>query len=341
MKVGIVAPPWTPVPPDLYGGIEQIVDGLARGIQAAGHDVVLFTTGDSTSPVPRRHRLERAEGDRIGFAVPEVRHVLAAYQELRDCDVIHDHTVVGPVHGLAALPDVPIATTVHGPFVEELHDIYAYLGRRGAAVIGISHAQVDAAPEIPIARVIHHGIDVADFPVGDGGGDYCLFVGRMSADKGPHRAIEAARKAGCPILLAGKMRENREIDFFEAEIRPHLGPEVEYLGEVPHDEKVSLLAGARAVLFPIRWNEPFGLVMIESLACGTPVLAFAEGAAPEVIEDGLTGFLCRDEADMADAIARVGTIERQVCRSAVEGYFSTRRMVGEHIVLFDELLSRR
>jgi glycosyltransferase involved in cell wall biosynthesis len=161
----------------------------------------------------------------------------------------------------------------------------------------------------------------------------------MSPDKGAHRAIAAARKAGVPLVLAGKAREAPEKRFFEQEVAPHLGDSVHYVGEVPHDEKLRLLAGARATLFPIRWNEPFGLVMIESLACGTPVLAFPEGAAPEVIDHGTTGFLCDDEADMADAVASVGEIDRSACRAAVEGYFSTTRMVAEHLELFAELIA--
>ena len=338
MRVGLIAPPWTPVPPDRYGGIELVVDRLARGFQDAGNDVILFTTGDSTSPVPRRHRLERAEGERIGYAVPEVRHVIAAYDELQGCDVIHDHTVVGPLHGLAVMPGVPIVTTIHGPLVEELREIYAYFGRAGATLLAISHAQHRAAPEIPIARVIHHGIEASMYPMGAGGGGYCLFLGRMNPDKGPHRAIEVAQKAGMPLLLAAKLREPKEIEFFEAAVRPHLGPDAEYLGEVSHEDKLDLLAGADALLFPIRWNEPFGLVMIEALACGTPVLAFPEGAAPEVVEHGVTGFLCHDEADMAESLRHVDTIDRARCRTAVEGYFSTERMVREHLALFDDLV---
>ncbi len=165
-----------------------------------------------------------------------------------------------------------------------------------------------------------------------------LYLGRMAADKGAHTAIAIARKAGVPILLAGKMREPAEFEYFETQVGPLLGDDARYLGEVPQEHKVQLLADARAVLFPIRWNEPFGLVMIEALACGTPVLAFPEGAAPEVIEDGRTGFLCHDEASMAEALGRIETIDRSACRAAVEGYFSTERMVREHLDLFESLV---
>src|SRR5439155_14564682 len=130
-----------------------------------------------------------------------------------------------------------------------------------------------------------------------------------------------------------------EVEYFETNVRPHLSADVEYLGEVPHEHKLELLGGARALLFPIRWNEPFGLVMIEAMACGTPVLAFPEGAAPEVVEHGRTGFLCEDEADMADAVLRLDSLDRDACRAAVEGYFSTERMINEHVELYEELLS--
>jgi glycosyltransferase involved in cell wall biosynthesis len=339
MRIGLIAPPWTPIPPDLYGGIELVVDQLARGIQAAGHDVLLYTTGDSTCPVPRRWVLPQAEGQRIGMAVPELRHVIHAYEALKDCDVVHDHTMMGPFHA-EHYPGLPVATTIHGPFNEDLQDLYrAQSGR--VPLIAISHAQHRAAPDIPVARVIHHGIDASLFPVGDGGGDadgpYVVFLGRMADDKGAHRAVRIARRAGIRILMAAKMREPWEKRYFIEQVEPLLGPDAHYLGEVSHQRKLELLTGASALLFPIRWNEPFGMVMIEAMACGTPVLAFPEGAAPEVVADGSTGFLCEDEDAMVRAIDRLGELKRADCRLAVEGYFSTQRMVAEHIELFESM----
>ena len=340
MRIGLIAPPWTPVPPALYGGTELVVDHLATGFQAAGHEVLLFTTGDSTCPVPTQHVLERAQGHRIGAAVPEIIHTTAAYDAMRAArvDIVHDHSIVGPL--LSALyPDLKVVTTSHGPLDSELRDIYSRTAHR-VPLIAISHAQRKPAPEIPVARVIHHGIDAADFPFGDGQGGYFLFLGRMSPDKGAHRAMEAAYKAGVKLVMAAKMREPEEEAYFERFVQPYLNDDLVYLGEVPHEQKLELLANAAGLLFPIRWNEPFGMVMIEALACGTPVLAFPEGAAPEVVEDGRTGFLCHDELDMAETITRVHTIDRAACRAAVEGYFSTTRMVAEHIALFEDLLGR-
>jgi glycosyltransferase involved in cell wall biosynthesis len=337
MRIGLIAPPWAPVPPELYGGTEQAVHNLAVGFQRAGHEVLLFTTGDSTCPVPRQWLIEVAEGNRIGSVVPELRHVMAAYEVMRDFDIVHDHSMAGPVYA-ERHPDLPVVTTIHGPLVEELTDIYHRITPR-VALIGISQAQRQPAPDLPIARVIHHGIEPEAFPVGDGG-DFCLFLGRMEPGKGAHRAVSAARKAGVRLILAGKMREPAEIHYFEKRVAPLLDDDTPYMGEVSREDKLKLLAGAKATLFPIRWNEPFGLVMLESLACGTPVIAFPEGAAPEVIEHGRTGFLCQDEDEMVEAIAKVDTIDRRDCRAAVEGYFSLDRMAAEHLELFEEILAR-
>ena len=340
MRIAVISPPWAPVPPVLYGGIELVVDRLSVGFQAAGHDVLLYATGDSTCPVPTQYVLEKSEGMRIGMAVPEQRHVMHAYEAVLEwgADVVHDHSIIGPFHAADRYPDLPVATTIHGPFNDELTDLYERLNASKTPIIAISHAQDESAPTVRCERVIHHGINASDFPVGTGEGGYCLFLGRMSPDKGPHRAIEAAEKAGVPLIMAAKMREAWEHQYFDEYVKPHLNDQIQYLGEVQHNVKLDLLAGASALLNPIRWNEPFGLVMIEALACGTPVLAFPEGAAPEIVEDGVTGFLCADTDTMATDIARVKYLDREACRAAVENYFSTERMVNEHLDLFREMV---
>jgi glycosyltransferase involved in cell wall biosynthesis len=338
MRIAVIAPPWAPIPPTLYGGIELVVDEQAKGFQAAGHEVVLFATGDSTSSVPTQWVLEHAEGHRIGVCVPELRHVMHAYDAVQGFDIVHDHTVLGPVYA-QRYPDLRVVTTIHGPFNDELTDIYHRIAER-VPIIAISHSQRRHAPDVPIARVIHHGIDPDRFPVGAGGGGYFLFLGRMAHEKGAHRAAEAAHKAGVPLLIAAKMREPKEFDYFETFVKPLLNDDVVYLGEVVHEEKLRLLAGAAALLNPIRWPEPFGLVMVEALACSTPVLTFPEGAAPEIIEDGRTGFLCHDELDMAERIGDVDQLDRTACRSAVTDYFNTKRMVDEHLALFEDLIGR-
>ena len=339
MRIAVIAPPWVPVPPPLYGGIELVVDRLAVGLQRAGHDVLLYTTGDSTCPVPKAWALEESEGQRIGMAVPEIRHAMHAYEFVRDFDVVHDHTVFGPVYA-EHVTNQPVVTTIHGPFNVELTDIYERIADR-VPIISISHAQHKPVPHIPIKRVIHHGLDASDFPIGDGKGGYALFLGRVSPDKGAHRAVIAAAKAGIPLKLIGKMREAWEFEYFESQVKPELNSDIEYLGEVPHEEKLELLKNASVMLFPIRWNEPFGMVMLEAMACGTPVIAYPEGAAPEVVEHGRTGFLVDSEDEMAAAIGRLDEIDRNDCRAVTEGYFSTDRMVNEHVALYEEVLAAR
>lgn len=339
LRIAIIAPPWAPVPPPLFGGIESVVNELAVGLQRGGHEVLLYTTGDSTCPVPRQWVLPEAEADRIGHVAPELRHVMHAYEAVQHFDVVHDHTILGP-HYAERLPDLPVVSTIHGPLDDELADPYARVSNR-VDLIAISKAQAAAAPDLAVSRIIPHGLDVARFPDGRGNGGYCVFLGRMCADKGAHRALEVARRAGAPLVLAGKMRTQAERDYFEAEIRPHLDEEKTwYVGEVSHQRKLDILANAWCLLFPIRWPEPFGLVMVESLACGTPVLAFPEGAAPEVVDHARTGFLCADEAEMAEAVGHVGEIDRQVCRRAVETRFSSQRMVDQHLELFHEVVER-
>ncbi|HLF40544.1 MAG TPA: glycosyltransferase family 4 protein, partial [Acidimicrobiia bacterium] len=314
MRIGLVAPPWVPVPPTGYGGTEAVVDLLARGLRAAGEEVVLFTLGCSTCPVPRRWVYEEPQVP-MGIAAAEARHVVRAYRVLTDCDVIHDHTLLGPSFAPRA---TPVVTTNHGPFDPGAREIYGAVARR-VPIIAISYSQRATAPELPIAAVIHHGIDPEAFPVGTGSGGYLLFLGRMAPEKGAHRAIEVARRAGLPLVLAAKMREPAERRYFAECVEPHLGADVDFVGEVPQEDKAALLGGARALLNPITWAEPFGLVMLEALACGTPVLSFPNGAAPEIVEHGRTGFLCRDEADMVAAVERLDQLRRSDCRAAVEG----------------------
>ncbi len=336
LRVGLIAPPWVPVPPPQYGGTEVMLDELAQGLSAAGCEVMLFTTGDATCPVPRRWLYPRALGTLAAFT-DERAHVEEAYRELAGADVIHDHTLTGPMSPELAPPGVPVVTTAHGPFTPELRAIYKAAAAR-MAVVAISDAQRRGAPDLPISAVIHHGLDVNAFPIGRGDGDYVLFLGRMHPDKGAHRAIAVARAAGRRILLAAKLWEPRERHYFVECVEPMLGPQAVYLGEVGGQRKLDLLAGAEALLNPIRWPEPFGLVMIEALACGTPVLAFREGAAPEIIEDTRTGFLCEHEDDMVAKLEDVGRIDRAACRASVESRFSTGRMVDDHVALYRTLI---
>lgn len=338
MRIGLIAPPWVPVPPPAYGGTESVVDRLARGLVRAGHDVLLAAAANSTCPVPRvagtRPAAESAPV--CGDAVTELRHVVTAYGAITDVDLVHDHTLVGPVcrsgHGGA-----PVVATAHGPFDATLAPIYRAM--RGAALVAISHHQASTAVGVPIASVIHHGIDVATVPMGRGDGGYAAFLGRMSPEKGPREAILIARAAGVPLRLAAKLREPDERNYFEAMVAPLLCSDVEYVGELGPADKFDLLGGSIALLNPMQWAEPFGLVMIESLAAGTPVVATPVGSAPEIVDDGETGYLRTGHGPLAAALLDAATLDRGACRAAALRRFDTRRMVDEHVALYNDLLT--
>jgi glycosyltransferase involved in cell wall biosynthesis len=333
LRVAMLAPPWIPVPAPGYGGIEEVVRLLCGGLAARGHDVTLFAAPGSESAADVSVVLEEAHPDEIEssrFEVDHVSRVFAAVDEAgaegRPYDVVHDHT------GFAALAmadrlSVPIVHTLHGPFTEDVSRFYARHGRK-ACIVAISRAQLeDAPPEMGGGRVVHNPIDVDEWPFNAEKGDHLLWIGRMSPDKGPHRAIAAARAAGARLVLAGPVQPGQEA-FFAEEVEPHLDGDVEYVGEAGADAKRELYRGARALLMPIRWPEPFGLVMVEALACGTPVIAFPEGSAPEVVEDGRCGFVVDDEDAMAAAVGRLGEIDPAECRRSCEERFGVDAVVG-------------
>jgi glycosyltransferase involved in cell wall biosynthesis len=336
MRIVIIAPPWVAVPPLAYGGTEAMLDTLAQGLHRSGHDVLLFTTGDSTCPVPRGSVLPRAIGVGVGGSASELRHVIHAYQAARGADLVHDHTLVGPVYA-DRFPGLPVVTTNHGPFESELGDYYRAIGDR-TPVIAISHHQASTADGIPVAAVIHHGVDLERFPVGMGDGGYALFLGRMCPEKGIDVAIGAARRAGTPLRIAAKMSEAAEQLYFDREIRPLLGGDIDFIGEVGYQDKLTLLGEAACLLNPIAWPEPFGMVMVEALACGTPVVATPMGAAPEIIDHGVTGFICSDEASLADALDSATRLDRPTCRQTVAERFSAERMVARHVELYEALV---
>lgn len=324
----MLSPPWIPVPPPAYGGIEEVVRLLCDGLKAREHDVTLFAPPGSTSPTDVHHVLETSYPDQIQkaqFEVDHVARVFAAIDEAeaagRPYDVIHDHTG----HVALAMADrvsAPLVHTLHGPFNEEACRFYAQHGHK-ACIVAISQAQLDdAPPEMGGGAVVPNPIELGEWPFRAEKDDYVLWIGRMSPDKGPHRAIVAAREAGVRLLLAGPVQPGQEA-FFAEEVEPHVGRDgIEYVGEADAEAKRALYQGARALLMPIRWQEPFGLVMVEALASGTPVIAFPEGSAPEIVEDGRTGFVVDDEHAMAAAVGRLDEIDAETCRRSCQERFS-------------------
>ncbi len=342
MRVAILGPVWFPVPPTGYGGIEWVVSLLADGLVDAGHDVTLFASGDSRSKARLVSVYDAAPSERIGLTLPELHHALACYERAAEFDIVNDHS--GPAAAaLAGGVETPVLHTVHGPLDGEAGEIYAQIARtvRGLGLVSLSLNQRKPRPDLPWVANCPNALDLDAYPVYPHRGDYLLFLGRMTEDKGAHRAIEVAKRAELPLKIAGKMREPAEKEYFETHVRPNLGWGIEYLGEVSHEEKVDLLQNARVTLFPISWEEPFGLVMIESMACGTPVVATRWGAVPEVIENGVSGVIVDDHLDMAEAVGEADRLEPMECRRYVEERFSAQRMVADYVAAFETVASRR
>ena len=337
MRIGIIAPPWIPIPPAAYGGIESFIDVLARALQDLGHDVALAASSDSTCPVPRLPGFEPSDPAKMGVTSHELQHLLRAFAALDDVDVILDNTLAGPVlAGFAA--QAPVVTVAHGPLIPLEQELYC--AASDVAFVAISENQASHAGPVPIARVIPHGIVTEDVPVGRGGDTAC-FVGRMSPTKGLPEAIEAAAIAGIPLRIAAKMQEPAEEEYFEEAVRPSLGPNAEYLGELTAEEKYELMGGSVALLNTIQWDEPFGLVMIEALATGTPVVATPRGSVREIVEEGRTGFIRSTPEELAAALAEAGSLDRRACRLAVEERFTARRMAEDYVALFRDLQRER
>lgn len=336
MRIGLIAPPWVPVPPTAYGGTEAVVHALATGLTTAGHSVVLAASSDSSSPVERPGGFAPAERSGMGQSMSELPHVIRAYEALAGVDLIHDHTLTGPLYRHRP-PDIPVVCTMHTVMTPELRSVYRMMAR-DTALVAISRDQAAAAPEVPIARVIHHGVDPAAIPFGDGGG-YALFLGRMDPTKGVVEAVMAAREAGIPLKIAAKMSARAELDYFREVVEPLLGGNEEFLGEPDAAGKLKLLGGALALINPLQWDEPFGMVMIEALAAGTPVVAIPRGAAPEIVDDGVTGFLRNSTAELGLALRAAAGLDRRACRAAVEHRFSAELMARRHATLYAELLT--
>jgi glycosyltransferase involved in cell wall biosynthesis len=318
----MLAPPWISVPPPGYGGVESVVAVLTEALVRRGHAVTLFCAPGSRSSARVVSLLEECHPDEIERSLYEADHAARAFEKIefaardRGFDVVHDHCGFTAL-AMADRLDTPFVHTLHGQFTTSTAAFYARHGHK-AALVGISRAQLASAPAgLAAVGAIPNPIDVRAWPLRERKDDYLLWVGRITAEKGPHRAIVAARTAGVPLVLAGVIQPGQQA-FFDRELAPHIdGERVRFVGEVGGSVKSSLFAGASALLMPIRWEEPFGMVMIEALACGTPVIAFPEGAARELVVDGQTGFLVNDEQEMAAAVGRLHGIAARRCRAWV------------------------
>jgi glycosyltransferase involved in cell wall biosynthesis len=323
LAVAVLAPPWITVPPDGYGGIEWVVGLLCDELVARGHDVTLFAAPGSRSRARISSPLPTPYPRTIGSALHESDHVAIALDEIDAAaarghafDVIHDHSGFIAL-GMAARVRTPVVHTVHGPVTGDMALFYERHGHK-ALLVAINRSQFPAPRDGARPRcVVPNPIVVEDWPLRVQKDDFLLWVGRMDPTKGAHRAIAVARDCERPLLLAGPVQPGQD-DYFREDVEPHVdGDKVSFLGEVGGARRKQLFARARAFLMPIRWPEPFGMVMVEALACGTPVLAFPEGAASEIVIEGVNGFLVRDEREMVRAVARLDTIDPRRCRESV------------------------
>jgi glycosyltransferase involved in cell wall biosynthesis len=338
LHIAMLAPPWIPIPPPGYGGIEFVVALLTDALVEHGHDVELFCAPGSSSTGTVHPLLESAHPESIERSLFEADHVARAFAAIDEAaqndapfDVVHDHCGFTPL-AMADRLDAPLVHTVHGPFDEDTKPYYARHGRKGS-VVCISHAQAGYAPEeADVDGVVHNPIDVDSWPVGLHKQDYLLWLGRFVPEKGPQRAIQVAKETGRPLVLAGVVQPRHE-RFFATEIQPHIdGEQIGYVGEVGGARKQRLFADAFAFLMPIAWPEPFGMVIVEALAAGTPVLAFGHGAAPEIVEHGETGFLVEDQHEMAAMVAKCSEIDPMRCRRGAERFAPERVALGYEAV---------
>jgi glycosyltransferase involved in cell wall biosynthesis len=332
MRVALIAPPWFPVPPPKYGGTEAVVSLLAEGLVERGLDVTLFASGDSVTAARLEyvHATERSVD--IGQMSAELEHVLACLSRADEFDLIHDHSGLLALT-VAASVRTPFVHTAHGPMLGHSGVLYrsALRFNPAASLISLTRAQRRGAPHLPWIANCPNAIEVDRFPFRDGHDGYLAFLGRMSPEKGAGEAIAVARDAGMPLRIAAKCREPAERAYFDAHVGPHLGDGIEYVGELDHQGKAELLRDARALVAPIDWEEPFGLVFAEAAACGTPVVATRRGSVPEVVVEGVTGFACDTRETMVEALGRVDALDPRAIRTHAERRFTPERMVDDYL----------
>jgi glycosyltransferase involved in cell wall biosynthesis len=342
VRIALICPPWLAVPPKGYGGIEWVVSMEADGLAEAGHNVTLFATGDSITKARLEYVFDVAPGSTaINDVTLDTTHTLFSLRDVRDrFEVLHVHS---PFSALAAAIEtgVPTVHTLHGSFTPEMIRLYDLVGDR-AWFVAISEAQKRFHESLRYGGVVYNGIDMAFYTFNTQKEDFILFLGRAAPEKGWRRAIEAAKLAGEHLVSAVKIAHPTEQEEWEKNIKPILPKDWTLLGEISQEEKVDLLRRAKAVLFPIDWPEPFGLVMTEAMACGTPVIATPRGSVPEVIEDGVTGWIVSVEnypQEAAEKLKHLDEIDPQAGRERVQRLFSKEAMVAGYEGVFERVVA--
>jgi len=328
LHIAMIAPPYFDVPPAAYGGIEVVVADLVDALVDRGHEVTLIGAGHHATRAQRFiTTYDVGPADQLGEPMPEMVHTakVASILDTLNVDVIHDHTMAGPLMARGRL--TPTVVTAHGPVGGDLGTYYRALGGT-VKLVAISNAQRSSAPDLPWAATVHNTIRADTFPFRAEKDDYALFLGRFHPEKAPHLAIDAARSAGMRIILAGKCTEPIERAYFSREIEPRIGPDVTIFGMADSVAKRELLAGAACMLFPICWDEPFGMVVIEAMVCGTPVVALRRGAVPELIVHGRTGIVVDEPEQLPAAIGEALRLDPARCRKHVEDDFAVDVMAA-------------
>lgn len=322
MKIAIISTTFFSTPPAKYGGTERVVSLLADGLWQRGHDVTLFATGDSKTPA----KLDFIHEQPAWSWKREVAHARYAFSKAQEFDLIHNHSYLG----LPLIQDCPV------PTVSTIHSLSPIYRRyKNNLYICVSHRQRFIFREIKKVRVAYHGLDVNHFPFSAHSEDYLVWVGRITPNKGVHHAIYVAKKLGLPLKLIGIIGDT---SYFEQEIKPHLGNEIQFLGEMD-ESKNHIVKKAKCFLMPLEWEEPFGLVMAEAMACGTPVIAFNKGSAMELIEHGKTGYIVTSREEMVQGVKKIEKIDRVYCRRHIEKNFSLDKMLTAHEKIYEEMLT--
>ncbi|MCL5256330.1 MAG: glycosyltransferase family 4 protein [Chloroflexi bacterium] len=343
MKIAQVAPLWESVPPKLYGGTERVVHGLTEELVKMGHDVTLYASGDSVTsaklvPLSKEAlRLDHKVIDPYVFNTLELGRIADDAQEF---DIIHNHNDYF-IYPITRCLDTPILTTLHGRLdLPELQDIYREF--RELPLVSISNSQRRPLANLDLnwRATVYHGIALENFTPRSQPGDYLAFLGRISPEKGPDLAIDLAKRVGMKLKIAAKV-DQKDFEYYKKEIKPRIDHGlIEFIGEIDEGEKDAFLGNAYALVFTICWPEPFGLTMVESMACGTPVLATNWGSVPEIMKDGVSGFVSPSDSleDLVAAFQRIPAIDRLGCRRYAEQRFSWKRAAREYALVYERLI---
>jgi glycosyltransferase involved in cell wall biosynthesis len=339
MRIAVLAPPWISIPPEGYGGIERVLKLLVDELVTMGHDVTLFASGSCHTKASVRTYLEEPPTEHMGETIYDAYHVGQAFREIArgGFDVVHDHSgFLGPA--FAGLIETPLVHTLHGPFITATTAFYSAF-RDSCFYVAISDNQMRAFPHLNYLGVVYNAVDMDENRYLGTKDDYLTCVSRICEDKGTVNAVRLAREHGMRIVLAGKIDPGRDQEYFDREVLPYVdGEKVIYAGEVSQEEKMRIVSRARAFIFPIQWDEPFGLVMVESLACGTPVLATRCGAVPEVVEHGVTGFLADSPEGLVPYLDRIDELDPLTCRKKAEERFSPHVMAQSYLEIYEQAI---